>query len=61
MKKVLEMVVTIIGVNTGEIITEGNWEQIKDVINQYAVVPNKRLYENYGITNNDVSMIYVVD
>lgn len=61
MKKVLEMVVTIIGVNTGEIITEGNWEQIKDVINRYAVVPNKCLYENYGITNNDVSTIYVVD
>jgi hypothetical protein len=61
MQKLKENEMKVIGVNTKVLIADGSWEQIKDILNKYIVVPNKLLYTNYGFTNNDVNTVYVVE
>ena len=53
--------ITVISVNTGEILTEGTWEEMREIVNNYVIVPNKLLYTNYGFTDNNTDNIYVVD
>ena len=52
----------IIDVNTGEIVFEGNNIAVHEYIvsNGLPVVPHKRLYENYGFTDNNESHIWVI-
>ena len=54
-------IITVMGVNTGEVLAEGTWEEVREIVNNYVVVPNKRLYTNYGFTDNNTNNIYVVD
>lgn len=55
------MAITVMGVNTGEILAEGTWEEVREVVSHYVVVPNKHLYTNYGFTDNSINTIWVVD
>ena len=50
----------IIDVNTGELILQGTWEEIKDYICSVQTVPAKRLYTNYGFTDDNDKNIYVI-
>ena len=52
----------IIDVNTGEVVFEGDYRTAHEYIvsNGLPVVPHKRLYENYGFTDNDESNIWVI-
>lgn len=54
--------VSVIDVNTGELLFEGSFEDAMVYMdyNNYVWVNNKRLFSNYGFTDDNVNNMYVV-